>query len=44
MLYDQGQLVNSYLDAFLVTRDPFFEKRARDVLDYVLKCLTSKEG
>eukprot|EP01114_Cavostelium_apophysatum_P015917 TRINITY_DN4437_c0_g1_i1.p1 TRINITY_DN4437_c0_g1~~TRINITY_DN4437_c0_g1_i1.p1 ORF type:complete len:787 (-),score=198.63 TRINITY_DN4437_c0_g1_i1:34-2394(-) len=44
MLYDQGQLVNSYLDAFQITSNPFYERRARDVMDYVLEKLTSPEG
>ncbi len=35
MLYDQAQLANTYLDAGQITRDPFFDGVARDVLDYV---------
>lgn len=31
MLYDQAQLINSYLDAYQLTNDPFFEKTARSI-------------
>ncbi len=44
MLYDQAQLAVAYVDAFQITRDPEFEKVARDILDYVRRDLTSKEG
>jgi uncharacterized protein len=44
MLYDQAQLAGSYLDAFQVTRDPRWEKVARDVLDYVRRDMTDKGG
>ncbi len=44
MLYDQAQLAVAYTDAFALTRDPRWEAVARDVLDYVLRDLTSKEG
>lgn len=44
MLYDQAQLVNSYLDVYLATKDQFFENRARDVMDYVIDKLQSREG
>ena len=44
MLYDQAQLAVAYLDAFQITRDPQFERVARDVLDYVRRDMTSKEG
>jgi len=44
MLYDQSQLVNSYLSAFQITHNPFFEQRAKDVLNYVMTTVTSKEG
>jgi uncharacterized protein YyaL (SSP411 family) len=55
MLYDQAQLAVAYLDAFQMTsagrtdssrgeRDPQFESVGRDILDYVARDMTSKEG
>jgi uncharacterized protein YyaL (SSP411 family) len=44
MLYDQAQLALAYLTAFQITRDPLFEKTARDILDYVRRDMTDKEG
>jgi uncharacterized protein YyaL (SSP411 family) len=44
MLYDQAQLVCSYLDAYQVTRDERHAAVARDVLDYVLRDMTDKGG
>ena len=44
MAYDQAQLVRAYLDAFQLTRDARWEKVVRDVLDYVLRDMTDKEG
>src|SRR5438094_5299581 len=44
MLYDQAQLAVAYLDTFQITRDPQFESVSRDILDYVARDMTSKEG
>src|SRR5438552_5668200 len=44
MLNDQAQLAIAYLDAFQITRDPQFESVTRDILDYVARDMTSKEG
>jgi uncharacterized protein YyaL (SSP411 family) len=44
MLYDQAQLAIAYLDAFQITRDRQYESAARDILDYVTRDMTSKEG
>ena len=44
MLYDQGQLACSFLDAFQATREADFEKTARDILDYVAREMTANEG
>jgi uncharacterized protein YyaL (SSP411 family) len=44
MLYDQAQLIISYLEAYQITHDEFFASVARDVLNYVLRNLTSSEG
>src|SRR6266513_2655813 len=44
MLYDQAQLAVAYLDGFQITQDRQFESVGRDVLDYVARDMTSKEG
>jgi uncharacterized protein YyaL (SSP411 family) len=44
MLYDQAQLVSSYIDAYQITRDPFFADIARRTCDYVLRDMTNPEG
>ncbi len=44
MLYDQAQLVQAYLDAFLLTHDPTFAAVARETLDYVLRDMTGDGG
>ncbi len=44
MLYDQAQLVWSYLEAFQITHDDFFANAAHDILNYVLRDMTHPEG
>ncbi len=44
MLYDQAQLASAYLDAFQITQDRQYADVARDILDYVARDMTSKEG
>src|SRR5438045_2114691 len=44
MLYDQAQLASAYLDAFQITQDRQYAEVARDVLDYVARDMTSKDG
>lgn len=44
MLYDQGQLVNVFLDAFSITKDVQYASYARDVLDYIRRDMTDPEG
>lgn len=44
MLYDQAQLAQLYLDAFLVSGGPRHAEVVRDILDYVLRDLTHPEG
>ncbi|HSG70046.1 MAG TPA: thioredoxin domain-containing protein, partial [Planctomycetaceae bacterium] len=44
MLYDQGQLVSLYLDAWKLTQDPLFEDAARSTLDFVLAEMTDEAG
>src|SRR6266567_9207689 len=44
MLYDQAQLAVAYLDAYQITQDRQYESIARDILDYVGRDMTSKDG
>jgi uncharacterized protein YyaL (SSP411 family) len=44
MLYDQAQLVVSYIEAFQITHDAFFAGIARSTLDYVLRDMTHPDG
>jgi uncharacterized protein len=44
MLYDQAQLAVAYLDAFQITQGRQYESVARDILDYVARDMTAKEG
>ena len=44
MLYDQAQLVISFLEAFQITRDPFYAQIASEVLGYVQRVLSHPEG
>jgi uncharacterized protein len=44
MLYDNALLAEVYLEAFQATRHLPFAKIAREILDYVLKEMTSPEG
>ena len=44
MLYDNAQLVQLYLDVFLVTGESRFADVARDIIRYVLRDLTHPEG
>jgi uncharacterized protein YyaL (SSP411 family) len=44
MLYDQAQLAIAYLYAFQITKDKQYKSVARDILDYVARDMTSKEG
>ena len=44
MLYDQAQLVISFLEAYQITHDPAFAGTAGDVLLYVDREMTSREG
>jgi uncharacterized protein YyaL (SSP411 family) len=44
MLYDQAQLAVAYFDAFQITRDRQLESVARDILDYIARDMTSKQG
>src|SRR5207244_11169373 len=44
MLYDDAQLLNLYLDAYLVSGESRFAEIARDIIRYVLRDMTSPEG
>ena len=44
MLYDQAQLVTSYLEAFQITGNATLALAARRTLDYVLREMTAPEG
>ena len=44
MLYDQAQIAVSLVEAWQITKDPFFEATLRSTLDYVLRDMTHPEG
>jgi len=44
MLYDNSQLAALYLEAWQALGNPFYEKITREILDYVLREMTSEEG
>jgi len=44
MLYDQSQLLASFLDGYQVSRKPEFAQAARDILQYVRRDLFHAEG
>ncbi|MEC7225141.1 MAG: thioredoxin domain-containing protein, partial [Verrucomicrobiota bacterium] len=44
MLYDNAQLVNLYLDAYLVSGEKFHANVVRDILRYILRDMTHPEG
>jgi uncharacterized protein YyaL (SSP411 family)/aryl-alcohol dehydrogenase-like predicted oxidoreductase len=44
MLYDNALLARAYLEGFQATGDPFHQRIATEVLDYVLREMTSEEG
>jgi len=44
MLYDQGQLAMSYLEAYQLTGDAVLANAARDIFTYVLRDMTDPEG
>jgi len=44
MLYDQSQLLNSYLDAYQITADPQFSATARQIVKYVLRDMGDPGG
>src|SRR5262245_22660286 len=44
MLYDNALLTSAYVEAWQVTRDPFFEEITRETLDYVTREMTAPGG
>ena len=44
MLYDNAQLAQLYLDAFLISGDPHHAEVVRDILDYGLRDMTHSGG
>ncbi|XP_012271768.1 spermatogenesis-associated protein 20 [Orussus abietinus] len=44
MLYDQGQLLRSYAEAYVATKDEFFAEIVDDIVTYVTRDLRHKEG
>ena len=44
MLYDNAQLSRIYLHAWQVTGEPFYRTIAEEILDYVVREMTSPEG
>ncbi|MBN1861450.1 MAG: thioredoxin domain-containing protein [Candidatus Thermoplasmatota archaeon] len=44
MLYDQALLITIYTEAYQATRKQVFKKTAEEIIDYVLRDMTSEEG
>jgi uncharacterized protein YyaL (SSP411 family) len=44
MLYDQALLLVAYLEAYEVTRKPFYADTAREIAEYVLRDMTATDG
>ncbi len=44
MLYDQALLLWAYAEAFEATKNPLYEKTAREIAEYVLRDMTSPNG
>ncbi|MBA2404539.1 MAG: thioredoxin domain-containing protein, partial [Bdellovibrionales bacterium] len=44
MLYDNALLAIAYTEAYQVTKDKEYQRVAREILDYVLRDMTSPEG
>jgi uncharacterized protein len=44
MLYDNALLSRAYLDGYLVTRNEFYRRVTEEILDYVIREMTSPEG
>ncbi len=44
MLYDNALLARVYVEAYQVTKNPFYRQIATEVLDYVIRDMTGSEG
>ena len=44
MLYNQAHLARAYLQAYELTKNPFYARIAEQTLDYVLRDMTSPQG
>jgi uncharacterized protein len=44
MLYDNGQLVSLYAQAFQLTKNPLYKKRVEETLEFIKRELTHKSG
>ena len=44
MLYDQALLIMAYSEAYQATKKQIFKKTAEEIIDYVLRDMTSEEG
>lgn len=44
MLYDNGQLVSVYSQAYQQTKNPLYKQRVEETLDFTAREMTSKEG
>ena len=44
MLYDQALLALAYTEAFVLTRKPLYENTANEIIEYVLRDMTSPQG
>ncbi|MBI4633768.1 MAG: thioredoxin domain-containing protein [Deltaproteobacteria bacterium] len=44
MLYDNALLVSLYVDAYQITKNPFYRQIAEDSLDYVIREMTGEDG
>ena len=44
MLYDNGQLVSLYADAYLITKNELYKNVVTETLDYVAQEMTTKSG
>ena len=44
MLYDQALAAITYTEAWQITKNPFYEKKAREILEYLIRDMTSPDG
>ncbi|KAL9657318.1 hypothetical protein ABK040_011538 [Willaertia magna] len=44
MLYDQGQLAVTYIEAYQITKDEFYSNIAKEIFTYILRDMTIKES